>query len=144
MELDLLMDDGHSSNRHVAVAGDPVRSWWTPKPEQILILESIFNIGMVNPLKDENVRIRKLLEHFGTVSDANVFYWFQNCRSRSHQRHLQAQATVAAASSGSPPASGDLAPSHAVSASSLGMFAYHGTGTSSWLSSPPSSLSKIE
>uniref|UniRef100_A0A453I6E4 Homeobox domain-containing protein n=1 Tax=Aegilops tauschii subsp. strangulata TaxID=200361 RepID=A0A453I6E4_AEGTS len=64
-------------------AGEPVRSRWTPKPEQILILESIFNSGMVNPPKDETVRIRKLLERFGAVGDANVFYWFQNRRSRS-------------------------------------------------------------
>ncbi|KAK7336319.1 hypothetical protein VNO77_16856 [Canavalia gladiata] len=65
---------------------EPVRSRWTPKPEQILILESIFNSGMVNPPKDETVRIRKLLEKFGTVGDANVFYWFQNRRSRSRRR----------------------------------------------------------
>ena len=76
--------------------GEPTttRSRWAPKPEQILILESIFNSGMVNPPKDETVRIRKLLERFGAVGDANVFYWFQNRRSRSRrrQRQLQAQA----------------------------------------------------
>ncbi|KAF0907576.1 hypothetical protein E2562_018383 [Oryza meyeriana var. granulata] len=140
------MDGGHSPDRHAA--GEPVRSRWTPKPEQILILESIFNSGMVNPPKDETVRIRKLLERFGAVGDANVFYWFQNRRSRSRrrQRQLQAQAqaaAAAAASSGSPPASSGLAPGHhAGSASSLGMFA-HGAGyssssSSSWPSSPPS------
>ncbi|KAI4348510.1 hypothetical protein L6164_009225 [Bauhinia variegata] len=73
---------------------EPVRSRWTPKPEQILILESIFNSGMVNPPKDETVRIRKLLEKFGTVGDANVFYWFQNRRSRSRRRQRQMQATL--------------------------------------------------
>ncbi|MED6118938.1 wuschel- homeobox [Stylosanthes scabra] len=70
---------------------EPVRSRWTPKPEQILILESIFNSGMVNPPKDETVRIRKLLEKFGAVGDANVFYWFQNRRSRSRRRQRQMQ-----------------------------------------------------
>ncbi|XP_065853663.1 WUSCHEL-related homeobox 11-like [Euphorbia lathyris] len=74
---------------------EPVRSRWTPKPEQILILESIFNSGMVNPPKDETVRIRKLLEKFGSVGDANVFYWFQNRRSRSRRRQRQMQATLA-------------------------------------------------
>ncbi|KAF9587228.1 hypothetical protein IFM89_039558 [Coptis chinensis] len=59
---------GHSER------SEPVRSRWTPKPEQILILESIFNSGMVNPPKDETVRIRKLLKKFGSVGDANVFY----------------------------------------------------------------------
>ncbi|KAH9728679.1 WUSCHEL-related homeobox 11 [Citrus sinensis] len=74
---------------------EPVRSRWTPKPEQILILESIFNSGMVNPPKDETVRIRKLLEKFGSVGDANVFYWFQNRRSRSRRRQRQLQASLA-------------------------------------------------
>lgn len=73
---------------------EPVRSRWTPKPEQILILESIFNSGMVNPPKDETVRIRKLLEKFGSVGDANVFYWFQNRRSRSRRRQRQMQANL--------------------------------------------------
>ncbi|KAL1531096.1 Homeobox domain, variant 2 [Salvia divinorum] len=73
---------------------EPVRSRWTPKPEQILILESIFNSGMVNPPKDETVRIRMLLEKFGSVGDANVFYWFQNRRSRSRRRQRQIQASL--------------------------------------------------
>ncbi|KQJ95743.1 WUSCHEL-related homeobox 10 [Brachypodium distachyon] len=67
------------------------RSRWAPKPEQILILESIFNSGMVNPAKDETARIRRLLERFGAVRDANVFYWFQNRRSRSRRRARQLQ-----------------------------------------------------
>ncbi|WOL16356.1 WUSCHEL-related homeobox 11-like [Canna indica] len=78
-------------------APEPVRTRWTPKPEQILILESIFNSGMVNPPKDETVRIRKLLEKFGSVGDANVFYWFQNRRSRSRRRQRQLQASLMAA-----------------------------------------------
>ncbi|KAG9458520.1 hypothetical protein H6P81_003028 [Aristolochia fimbriata] len=85
-----------SSNQQQLKSGgersEPVRSRWTPKPEQILILESIFNSGMVNPPKDETVRIRKLLERFGAVGDANVFYWFQNRRSRSRRRQRQIQA----------------------------------------------------
>ncbi|KAL0876373.1 hypothetical protein Bca101_026078 [Brassica carinata] len=76
---------------------EPVRSRWSPKPEQILILESIFNSGIVNPPKDETVRIRKMLEQFGAVGDANVFYWFQNRRSRTRRRQRQLQAATAAA-----------------------------------------------
>ncbi|KAL2320531.1 hypothetical protein Fmac_029500 [Flemingia macrophylla] len=94
------MED-HQGQQHEAKSekSEAVRSRWTPKPEQILILESIFNSGMVNPPKDETVRIRKLLEKFGTVGDANVFYWFQNRRSRSRrrQRQLMQQAAAAAA-----------------------------------------------
>ncbi|XP_043696498.1 WUSCHEL-related homeobox 11 [Telopea speciosissima] len=84
-----------NSPSHGSERSEPVRSRWTPKPEQILILESIFNSGVVNPPKDETVRIRKLLEKFGTVGDANVFYWFQNRRSRSRRRQRQLQAELA-------------------------------------------------
>ncbi|XP_039044500.1 WUSCHEL-related homeobox 11-like [Hibiscus syriacus] len=84
-----------NSPSHGSERKEPVRSRWTPKPEQILILESIFNSGMVNPPKDETVRIRKLLEKYGAVGDANVFYWFQNRRSRSRRRQRHMQATGA-------------------------------------------------
>ncbi|KAL9150942.1 hypothetical protein ABFS82_11G021300 [Erythranthe guttata] len=83
---------GGAEADHQRILHEPVRSRWTPKPEQILILESIFNSGMVNPPKDETVKIRKLLEKFGSVGDANVFYWFQNRRSRSRRRQRQMQA----------------------------------------------------
>ncbi|CAL9763277.1 unnamed protein product, partial [Musa acuminata subsp. burmannicoides] len=93
--------DGRNGSPNRGLAGaEPVRSRWTPKPEQILILESIFNSGMVNPPKDETVRIRKLLEKFGSVGDANVFYWFQNRRSRSRRRQRQLQAAGLAADPG--------------------------------------------
>jgi hypothetical protein len=87
-------DHSNNSPNHGSERNEPVRSRWTPKPEQILILESIFNSGMVNPPKDETVRIRKLLEKFGSVGDANVFYWFQNRRSRSRRRQRQIQASL--------------------------------------------------
>ncbi|XP_051142226.1 WUSCHEL-related homeobox 11 [Andrographis paniculata] len=97
------MDDHHHSpHPRGGAAVEPVRSRWSPKPEQILILESIFNSGMVNPPKDETVRIRKLLEKFGAVGDANVFYWFQNRRSRSRRRQRQIQASLAAAGEDQP------------------------------------------
>ncbi|CAN8269847.1 unnamed protein product [Cochlearia groenlandica] len=86
-----------SSSTSGSTSTEPVRSRWSPKPEQILILESIFNSGMVNPPKQETVRIRKMLEKFGAVGDANVFYWFQNRRSRSRRRQRQIQAAAAAA-----------------------------------------------
>lgn len=89
----LSMDHHHSqapSPTHRG-EGEPARSRWAPKAEQILILESIFNSGMVNPAKDDTARIRRLLERFGAVRDANVFYWFQNRRSRSRRRARQLQ-----------------------------------------------------
>ncbi|XP_015164268.1 WUSCHEL-related homeobox 11-like isoform X1 [Solanum tuberosum] len=92
------MDDDSSSSNQSCERNETVRSRWNPKPEQIVILESIFNSGMVNPQKDETVRIRKMLEQFGAVGDANVFYWFQNRRSRSRRRQRQIQASLSAAS----------------------------------------------
>ncbi|KAK6932632.1 Homeobox domain [Dillenia turbinata] len=73
---------------------------WNPKPEQIRILEAIFNSGMVNPPRDEIRKIRAQLQEYGQVGDANVFYWFQNRKSRSKhkQRHLQ-QASKSSSSS---------------------------------------------
>ncbi|XP_031495730.1 WUSCHEL-related homeobox 11-like isoform X2 [Nymphaea colorata] len=88
--------DGCGVNQVAERTTGPIRSRWSPKPEQILILESIFNSGMVNPPKDETVRIRKLLERFGSVGDANVFYWFQNRRSRSRRRLRQMQSGIQA------------------------------------------------
>ncbi|XP_057949315.1 WUSCHEL-related homeobox 9-like [Malania oleifera] len=63
---------------------------WNPRPEQIRILEAIFNSGMVNPPRDEIKKIRTQLQEYGQVGDANVFYWFQNRKSRSKhkQRHV--------------------------------------------------------
>ncbi|KAL3623915.1 Homeobox domain [Castilleja foliolosa] len=68
----------------------PVKTRWNPKPEQILMLESIFNNGMVNPSKEETTSIRILLENYGQLADANIFYWFQNRRSKC-RRQIQAR-----------------------------------------------------
>lgn len=110
---------------------EPVRSRWTPKPEQILILETIFNSGLVNPPKEETIRIRKLLEKFGSVGDANVFYWFQNRRSRSRRRQRQIQATLSGAE---PAASASLSypmntsPTPSSSCSAGGLLSLSGPG----------------
>ncbi|KAL8095103.1 WUSCHEL-related homeobox 11-like isoform X2 [Apium graveolens] len=81
-------------NENNCEASSSVRARWTPKQEQVVILESIYNSGVVNPPKDETTRIRKLLEGYGPIVDANVFYWFQNRRSRSRRRSRQIQAKI--------------------------------------------------
>ncbi|PIN08093.1 hypothetical protein CDL12_19352 [Handroanthus impetiginosus] len=128
---------------------EPVRSRWTPKPEQILILESIFNSGMVNPPKDETVRIRKLLEKFGSVGDANVFYWFQNRRSRSRRRQRQIQASLSAAggeqTQAPPRGGGAIQHENAISsggfAPNINSLSYPMNSNSCFLGSGPSSSS---
>ncbi|CAH1415890.1 unnamed protein product [Lactuca virosa] len=64
---------------------------WNPKPEQIQILETIFNSGMINPPRDEIKKIRARLQEYGQVGDANVFYWFQNRKSRSKNKSRRLQ-----------------------------------------------------
>lgn len=75
---------------------------WNPRPEQIRILEAIFNSGMVNPPRDEIRKIRAQLQEYGQVGDANVFYWFQNRKSRS--KHKQRQLHNSKAAQPQPPA----------------------------------------
>ncbi|XP_007212776.1 WUSCHEL-related homeobox 9 isoform X1 [Prunus persica] len=90
-----LVSNGCHRPSYSSVAGCEERSpepkpRWNPKPEQIRILEAIFNSGMVNPPRDEIRKIRAQLQEYGQVGDANVFYWFQNRKSRSKHklRHL--------------------------------------------------------
>ncbi|KAG6535418.1 hypothetical protein ZIOFF_000390 [Zingiber officinale] len=93
----LEVDDGICAPRNYTSSGggcssceerspDP-KPRWNPKPEQIRILDAIFNSGMVNPSRDEIRKIRLQLQEFGPVGDANVFYWFQNRKSRSKNKH---------------------------------------------------------
>ncbi|KAG2599666.1 hypothetical protein PVAP13_5KG421205 [Panicum virgatum] len=81
---------------------------WNPRPEQIRILEAIFNSGMVNPPRDEIPRIRMRLQEYGQVGDANVFYWFQNRKSRSKNK-LRAAGTARAPARGAAAAPPPLA-----------------------------------
>ncbi|XP_019170446.1 PREDICTED: WUSCHEL-related homeobox 9-like [Ipomoea nil] len=59
---------------------------WNPKMEQVHILEAIFNSGMVNPPKEEIRNSKTKLQDYGQVRDANVFYWFQNRKSRTKHK----------------------------------------------------------
>ncbi|EEC79703.1 WUSCHEL-related homeobox 12 [Oryza sativa Japonica Group] len=95
---------------------------WNPRPEQIRILEGIFNSGMVNPPRDEIRRIRLQLQEYGQVGDANVFYWFQNRKSRTknklraagHHHHHGRAAALPRASA--PPSTNIVLPSAAAAA----------------------------
>ncbi|KEH30946.1 wuschel homeobox protein [Medicago truncatula] len=62
------------------------RPRWIPKPEQIRILEAIYNSGMKNPPVDEIKKIREQLQEFGQIGDASVFYWFQNRKSKGKNK----------------------------------------------------------
>ncbi|KAE8785510.1 WUSCHEL-related homeobox 7 [Hordeum vulgare] len=68
---------------------------WNPRPEQIRVLETLFNSGLINPTRDEIPRIRMRLQEYGPVGDSNVFYWFQNRKSRSKNKLRNAAARAA-------------------------------------------------
>ncbi|KAJ1284689.1 hypothetical protein BS78_03G224300 [Paspalum vaginatum] len=77
---------------------------WNPRPEQIRILESIFNSGMINPPRDEIPRIRLLLQEYG-----------QPLTTQHHQVHQllaspAAQAPTSSSSSSSDRSSGSSKP----------------------------------
>ncbi|KAH9309077.1 hypothetical protein KI387_036988 [Taxus chinensis] len=65
---------------------EETKSRWNPKRQQIDILESIFKSGKANPTRKEIEAIKTELQQFGEVGDANIFYWFQNRKSRSKKR----------------------------------------------------------
>ncbi|XP_059634679.1 uncharacterized protein LOC132277005 [Cornus florida] len=94
-----LTSSGCHGTPHTSVPGEceerspEPKPRWNPKPEQIRILEAIFNSGMVNPPREEIKKIRAQLQVFGQVGDANVFYWFQNRKSRSKNKQRQFQTT---------------------------------------------------
>ncbi|MCO5597421.1 hypothetical protein L7F22_051499 [Adiantum nelumboides] len=72
------------------------RPRWCPTQEQIQILESIFNSGTTTPSRDMIVDIAAQLRKYGTIAEANVFYWFQNRKARA-KRKLQPPAAAAGA-----------------------------------------------
>ncbi|GLJ37174.1 hypothetical protein SUGI_0754120 [Cryptomeria japonica] len=59
---------------------------WNPKKEQIEILESIYTSGKIRPSRDDIRMIRIQLLEFGEVEEANIFYWFQNRKSKNRKR----------------------------------------------------------
>jgi len=75
-------------------------SRWHPKPEQIQILEAIFNSGGKKiPPREEIKRIRSEVERFGQVRDVNVFYWFQNRKSRIKAKRASSTSSTSTSTS---------------------------------------------
>lgn len=59
---------------------------WTPKPDQIKILEKILNSGVVNPPREEIKKITIELQQYGEVGEESIYYWFQNRKRRPTKR----------------------------------------------------------
>jgi hypothetical protein len=62
------------------------RPRWCPTAEQIAILESIFHAGTTTPSREMIVDIAAQLRRFGSIAEANVFYWFQNRKARAKRK----------------------------------------------------------
>ncbi|KAH6558427.1 hypothetical protein KP509_1Z064200 [Ceratopteris richardii] len=68
------------------------RTRWCPTPEQINVLETLFNSGTTTPTRAMIVDIASCLNQFGSIVEANVFYWFQNRKARAKIKlRMQAQ-----------------------------------------------------
>jgi hypothetical protein len=64
---------------------------WYANEEQLQILETTFNSGMTNPKSKDIKKIVAQLQEFGPVGESNVFYWFQNRKTRNKNKHKQRQ-----------------------------------------------------
>ncbi|KAI5072461.1 hypothetical protein GOP47_0012567 [Adiantum capillus-veneris] len=92
-----VLDDQHGGAG--AATGCTPRPRWCPTPEQIQVLEALFNSGTTTPSRDMIVEIAGCLKQFGNIVEANVFYWFQNRKARAKRKlRMQAQLQQQAAS----------------------------------------------
>ncbi|KAL9322864.1 hypothetical protein ACSQ67_010917 [Phaseolus vulgaris] len=68
-------------------------SRWSPKKEQIAILESFYKQGIRTPNTEQIKEITSRLSAYGHIQGKNVFYWFQN--HKACQRQKQKQQSIA-------------------------------------------------
>ncbi|CAH2045896.1 unnamed protein product [Thlaspi arvense] len=95
----LLLQGGINGNdHHQLITGSPgelgdrknnvptaATSRWNPTPEQITTLEELYRNGTRTPTPEQIQQIASKLRKYGRVEGKNVFYWFQNHKSR--ERH---------------------------------------------------------
>ncbi|KAI4383830.1 hypothetical protein MLD38_009627 [Melastoma candidum] len=61
-------------------------SRWCPTPEQLMILEEMYRMGIHTPSTSQIQQITAQLSSYGKIEGKNVFYWFQNHKARDRQR----------------------------------------------------------
>eukprot|EP01018_Ginkgo_biloba_P018547 Gb_29958 [translate_table: standard] len=61
-------------------------SRWSPKAEQLTILEDMYASGIRNLSAEHTEQIAALLSLYGKIERKNVVYWFQNRKARDRQR----------------------------------------------------------
>ncbi|XP_062007624.1 protein WUSCHEL-like [Rosa rugosa] len=73
---------GSSANMHCRRSS----TRWAPTTDQIRILKEFYDNGGKNPTPEQIQRITLQLKRYGQVENKNVFYWFQNHKSRERQK----------------------------------------------------------
>ncbi|RWW26131.1 hypothetical protein GW17_00009505 [Ensete ventricosum] len=76
---------------------------WNPMPEQIKLLEALYQGGMRTPNPVQIERITAELGKYGRIEGKNVFYWFQNHKARERQKQKRSALLALAANSASLP-----------------------------------------
>ncbi|CAL9135744.1 unnamed protein product [Musa textilis] len=71
---------------------------WNPTPEQIKLLEALYQGGMRTPNPVQIERITMELGKYGRIEGKNVFYWFQNHKARERQKQKRSELLALAAS----------------------------------------------
>ncbi|RID48444.1 hypothetical protein BRARA_I04956, partial [Brassica rapa] len=59
-----------------------MHSRWNPTPEQTMVLEKVYSSGTRTPTTQQIQDIASKLQKYGRIEGKNVFYWFQNHKSR--------------------------------------------------------------
>ncbi|GLJ26500.1 hypothetical protein SUGI_0512110 [Cryptomeria japonica] len=67
---------------------------WSPRGEQVRILERVYREGTHRPTTTEIHHITDLLSRHGSVQGINVFYWFKNRKAREKRSMANVHATV--------------------------------------------------
>nr|GMD12477.1 WUSCHEL-related homeobox 3-like [Ipomoea batatas] len=62
------------------------QSRWSPTPEQIMILEEMYQKGLRSPNTSQIQMLTAHLSLYGKIEGKNVYYWFQNHKARDRKK----------------------------------------------------------
>lgn len=71
-----------------------MHSRWNPTPEQTMVLEEVYSSGIRTPTIQQIHEIASKLQNYGRIEGKNVFYWFQNHKSRERLKRRRGDQQV--------------------------------------------------
>lgn len=71
-----------------------MHSRWNPTPEQTMVLEEVYSSGIRTPTIQQIHEIASKLKNYGRIEGKNVFYWFQNHKSRERLKRRRGDQQV--------------------------------------------------